>query len=426
MKTVFYAWQSDLPNKTNRSFLEDCLSRAIDEANRNRTTAEHLRLDKDTQGVAGMPIIADVLFEKIAACAVFVPDLSFVTPTKAPRAAPNPNVLVELGFAMCAIGDRRIVPLLNTAFGPASDLPFDLKHRRFPISYDLAVDDPPDKRAATRDHMVDYLVRALVAAADHAPAEPDVAPDPTPPHAAAPLGSASFLVNGGGQIAHAPALDSEGRPSDYIYWHHGPSAWLRVVPTHPKAYRRAELERILRHAPAPLRPFGEARSTSVVANGPGVVTIGFDQDLPDAISTRVTQVFRTGEIWGLNSTLIEPKRTEPIRTFQIPWPALARSFEETLTNYLDCASVALKLEPPLIVAAGLAMVDSAMFIRAKSQWFMDPPREVRCLENFIYRYWTIDTLAIDPHQLLTPLYTAIWDACSLDFAQEPDAHTWPQ
>jgi hypothetical protein len=40
--------------------------------------AEQLVLDKDTQGVAGMPIIADVVFEKIAPCAVFVPDLGRV------------------------------------------------------------------------------------------------------------------------------------------------------------------------------------------------------------------------------------------------------------------------------------------------------------------------------------------------------------
>ncbi len=26
---IFYSWQSDLPNPTNRGFIEDCLKRAI-------------------------------------------------------------------------------------------------------------------------------------------------------------------------------------------------------------------------------------------------------------------------------------------------------------------------------------------------------------------------------------------------------------
>lgn len=54
MKTVFYAWQSDLPNKTNRGFLESCLERAIEKANSALTNDDRLVLDKDTQGVAGV------------------------------------------------------------------------------------------------------------------------------------------------------------------------------------------------------------------------------------------------------------------------------------------------------------------------------------------------------------------------------------
>ena len=31
MRTVFYSWQSDLPNATNRGFIEDCLERALED-----------------------------------------------------------------------------------------------------------------------------------------------------------------------------------------------------------------------------------------------------------------------------------------------------------------------------------------------------------------------------------------------------------
>jgi hypothetical protein len=29
-QTVFYSWQSDLPNRTNRTFIQDALQKAID------------------------------------------------------------------------------------------------------------------------------------------------------------------------------------------------------------------------------------------------------------------------------------------------------------------------------------------------------------------------------------------------------------
>lgn len=161
MKTVFYAWQSDLPNKTNRGFLESCLERAIEKANSALTNDDRLVLDKDTQGVAGMPVIADVVFKKIASCGVFVPDLSIVTPAEATRATPNPNVLVEWGYALCAIGDRRIVGLINSAFGPPEELPFDLRNRRFPIPYRLAEGAPTEERTGVREKLIVQLAEAL-------------------------------------------------------------------------------------------------------------------------------------------------------------------------------------------------------------------------------------------------------------------------
>ncbi|HEX5445733.1 MAG TPA: hypothetical protein VFW87_18035 [Pirellulales bacterium] len=31
MRTLFYSWQSDLPNSTNRGFIDDCIHRALKE-----------------------------------------------------------------------------------------------------------------------------------------------------------------------------------------------------------------------------------------------------------------------------------------------------------------------------------------------------------------------------------------------------------
>jgi len=418
MKTVFYAWQSDLPNNTNRSFLESCLERAIEHANNSLPRAERLVLDKDTQGVAGMPIISDVVFEKIASCAVFVPDLSIVTPTDAPRAIPNPNVLVELGYALRAIGDRRIAGLLNTAFGAAELLPFDLRSRRHPLTYCLPKGAPPDERTTVRDKLVAQLASALAIAASQAPTEADPIIDPLPAHAIAPIEECSFIPNGAGQIARTNAHDKEGRPSEYVFWHHGPSAWLRVVPVKRKNYSRAELAKVVDEARVNIKPFGDSASKCRVTNTHGEVIIGFDAMEPDAVATRVTQIFRNGEIWGLNKAIAEHQSAEPTRTSQIPWPALAQASEATLQNFLQFANDVLRIEAPVIVVAGLAVLRDAVLVREKTKWYVDPPKQARFLEDTVRRHWIVQDFGADPGKLLAPWYSAIWDACGLDYSTE--------
>jgi len=81
--TVFYSWQSDVPSKFNRTFIEKALTKALKRLRSDATLEPALRdteirLDKDTQGVAGSPPIAETILKKIEECAVFVADLSFV------------------------------------------------------------------------------------------------------------------------------------------------------------------------------------------------------------------------------------------------------------------------------------------------------------------------------------------------------------
>ena len=48
---------------------------------------------------------------------------------------PNPNVMLEYGYALDALGNQRLIGVFNKAFGKPDDLPFDLRHRRWPIQY---------------------------------------------------------------------------------------------------------------------------------------------------------------------------------------------------------------------------------------------------------------------------------------------------
>ena len=133
---VFYSWQSDLPNATNRGFILQALEQAASAITGDASIDVEPVVDRDTAGVAGSPDIVGTILEKIVEAAVFVPDVSLITPEGSEKRCPNPNVLVELGFAMRALGWRRIIMVLNTAFGPPSDLPFDLRGHRV-LTYEL-------------------------------------------------------------------------------------------------------------------------------------------------------------------------------------------------------------------------------------------------------------------------------------------------
>jgi len=90
------------------------------------------------------------------------------------------------------------------------------------------------------------------------------------------------------------------------------------------------------------------------------------------------------------------------------------------------AAHSLRLDLPVIVVVGLAAVKDAVLIREKGAWFAEAPREVRCFEHSICRYWEVKDWDVDVATLLKPFYEAIGDACGLDFSAEPAAHTWPR
>jgi hypothetical protein len=131
--TVFYSWQSQLPEPTNQTFIHDALEAATARVREDVTIEARPQLDRDTANVPGAPIIFETLLAKIDAAEVVVCDVSIVQGQAggAERATPNPNVLIELGYALKSLGSHeRVVLVMNTAFGDVDLLPFDLRGRR--------------------------------------------------------------------------------------------------------------------------------------------------------------------------------------------------------------------------------------------------------------------------------------------------------
>lgn len=121
--SIFYSWQSDLPSKTNRYFIEDSIKKSLREINKdNRVIA---CIDRDTKDELGSPDIRNSIFQKINHSKFFVCDIS-LNESK----APNPNVLIELGYAVKTLGWSKILCLFNTQTGTIEELPFDINHNR--------------------------------------------------------------------------------------------------------------------------------------------------------------------------------------------------------------------------------------------------------------------------------------------------------
>src|SRR5262249_54774811 len=135
--TVFYSWQSDLPNKTNRGLIHEALERAAKRLRSDDSLGVEPVIDRDTQGIAGSPDIHAAILNKIQDCDAAVFDVSFVQ--AGVRRHPNPNVLIELGFALGTIGWERIVLVLNDRHGKIEELPFDIRSKRV-LTYSMSVE----------------------------------------------------------------------------------------------------------------------------------------------------------------------------------------------------------------------------------------------------------------------------------------------
>lgn len=129
-RKIFYSWQSDLPGATNKNFILQCLQNVAKKIASDDTVEVEPVIDRDTLGLPGSPDIITAIFHKIVNADIFVADISLINSQFEGRKTPNPNVLIELGYALRCLGHERIILTFNTAFGILEQLPFDLRSRR--------------------------------------------------------------------------------------------------------------------------------------------------------------------------------------------------------------------------------------------------------------------------------------------------------
>lgn len=128
---IFYSWQSDLPKNQNLNFIETSIKGVLRKLRQQQPISLDLKIDKATRNLAGSPDISESIFAKITNSNIFIADISIINQNYDElRKTPNPNVLVELGYAARALGWERIICVYNREFGNYNDLPFDLRNRR--------------------------------------------------------------------------------------------------------------------------------------------------------------------------------------------------------------------------------------------------------------------------------------------------------
>lgn len=313
----------------------------IDEALRD------LEVDSDTQGVAGQPPIVETILKKIDASAVFVADMTFVGKRLDGRPTPNPNVLIEYGWALKGGTHERVICLMNTAYGEPSglNLPFNLRHLRWPITYTLAEDALLEIKAQEKRKLVKILDKAIRDSLAAAPSPILEMPSPFP-EAKAKNGPARFRSPGEaiGFENDFPLSSSKKE----IFLSEGPTVWFRLMPKNDpgKKWATYELKNIVTQDAVKLLPIIHSTtgySYLRAEDGAGMYAV-HSRDTQEVHS--IAFAFETGEIWSVDTTLLS-YATDRIFSTEID-----RSYISGLQNYSRFLQ-SLGVKPPYLWIAGL-------------------------------------------------------------------------
>jgi hypothetical protein len=362
---IFWAWQSDLPGKTGRHFVRGALEEAIERIKQSGDIEEPgeqfqngIHLDHDRKGLSGSPDLAIEILRKIDVSTVFVGD---VTPVgKAAERTNdegvteqklllNPNVAIEIGYALKSISTNHIIMIMNGHYGSRADLPFDLGGKAGPIIYVLSEDADQKTIAAERKRLVSVLADALRL----------FIPKPV----VQPFGELKPKIGRGIFFDEGEVLGTDGsHPSDRagytMPFRH--VVWLRVIPT--KALKMPLAITALGESAGSAGPFGYGSSGfgRVRQNAYGIANLSPAGNTANIDS--ISQFTRDGEIWGVNAEILRWDN-EVKRKFVFAQP-LEKLFLQTLELYMECIRRIEKVELPVEIEAGIMGIKNRIIVHS--------------------------------------------------------------
>lgn len=392
--TVFYSWQSDRPSKNTQYFIENALKEAIKKVAESMAIEVAPRLDRDTKNVPGTPDVVKTIFEKVSKCAIFVADLTIVAKTPRGKNIPNPNVLIEFGYALGKIGSEKIIFVMNEAYGAAKeDLPFNINQRKWPIRYFLKVNDTPENYTLQRQHLISELekaVKLIIQETNVFSSAEDIK---------SKWKSSSYLDDDDKLVRLSPLDDDDEEDPLDVYWHNKPQAFLRIIPNNVgKRWQAIELKEILEKNSPRLVPMGKDGDSWPVMNQHGAIAIPNRNYNKSVSIERFTQVFHNMEIWGINQACLKNRSNQRNRIRSL---AIEKMFVFTLDSYLDFLKNNIEDATSFRFIAGLSDV-SDYAITSKLN-----DTTGNCVEKEIIYKSPIEKLTKEPVELLLPFFKKI-------------------
>lgn len=353
----------------------------------------------------GSPEIVATIFKKIDEAAVFVADVTPVVVSANGKHMANPNVLIELGYAKKALGPDRIILVWNTAITDCKveDLPFDLRHRRGPLSFSLPVDSSSQDLKIARSKLSSNLQSAIAACL--AEIEP----------ANAQPGEASWELT----AVEDPSIWLTGTSPLVVNRRHdepismgideGPRAYARLLPTN---WKPAENYRALIDDSFHPIPLGRFSGLDWGRTTGGYLAYRSSEPIQERGRTPTATRFfsKTGEIWGVaNSFFTETHHGVCFSDHYavIQWLSWLRR------SVAVCSAVGGS--GPFHVKLGVSTIANTIW--PKSSWSSGGPNVA--VEDFLeltFQIQTADNQEIVP--IVRQIYNIVRDAYGLDMLNE--------
>jgi hypothetical protein len=357
--------------------------------------------------VPGSPPIVETIFRKVDTAAIFVADLTFVGKRLGGNPTPNPNVLIEYGWALKRLGYGRIIAVMNVAFGDPKEksLPFDLAHLRHPLQYFCASGADADSRRKSRSVLAKELQVAIKAVVESAEFKQSL-PKPVPPprfHALEPRnGRGRFRASGQALGANA-RLRMSGVAKPDIFLVEGGAVWLRVMPEfEPKrTWQVTDRIKVAESMPTKFMPILQASGQyGRIRSGDGFGIYGVKVE--DGRALDVVFAFTTGEVWSIDAWQIPTMGQNNPRILSLD----EEDFNRPFRHYVDFLSE-IGVRSPYRWKAGIEDTMNRHFRGRRNEL-----HDGVCLVDFIEEEG-IYTPGDDPNRALIPFFSKIYDSCGL-------------
>lgn len=124
--TIFFSWQMD--NKNEKKLIKTALDKVVKQLKKE---GYNIKIEQDMRDTSGSSDIPETLFKKISSSDIFIADVNLVYKSsfREDYFAPNPNVMIELGYAAAELGWSHVILIMNNDNFQIENLPFDIRHR---------------------------------------------------------------------------------------------------------------------------------------------------------------------------------------------------------------------------------------------------------------------------------------------------------